>query len=549
MFLLDDKTKKYLKRLGFGVLCVVCGALIALTFMNVYPAITGYGEYRVIDGIFDLRGQQMDRVFRVEGEWERFSYTNVRDLPIDFNAIAYRAELVHIPMSLVEVSSHSAAYRMRMLSDSNITETYIWMSPTDSEYTVLFNGERVFGYDTETMRYSILPMFSLAAFRLDFDPTREYQEFVIFICCNDDRADFFHSEFVVGSFDDINRFLVGRLTAWALLAGLLVMLLIKRIVSMTISPESRKTNLLTLVDIAIVARLLIGLPEFHNVKTVMFGFSIPNNIIVILNFLPVMVIGFATIFVVAMVFKADGETYKRWFMGISAMFVIIAATLSLNTYWFATGIGFIVYLAFFLPGCYVGGRIFVNYIRNNRLDKIQILYMASFALIGYLIWYDMVTMRQPYRNFFILTVGYLSIIFVHMVASIWEHFIRHSNAELMRAQMYEEVVTKLHDNEYDKELIKTLRRYFVRTHKDTLSGIKYAVETNDNAVALGLVRSLKNSAWLIHEANLANLAGRVEVELNDESNVLSGALAALETELVRIIEGIDKSTTMPGEHV
>jgi len=545
MFLLDDKTKKYLKRLGLGALSIACGTLIALTFMNVYPAITGHGEHRIVDGIFDLRGQQMDRAFRVEGEWERFAYANVRDLPIDFGAIAYRAELVHIPMSLVEVSSHSAAYRMTILSGYDITEAYIWMSPIDSEYTVIFNGERVFSYDMETTRYSILPMFSLAAFRLDFDLDREYQEFVIFVCCNDNRADFFHAEFIMGGFNDINRFLAGRLTAWALLTGLFVMLLIKRTISMTAFPEGMKTNLLTLVDFAIVVRLLIGLPEFYNVKTIMFGFSIPNNIIVILNFLPLMVISLVTIFVVAMVFKADGDTYKRWFIGISVMFGIIAMTLSFNTYWFATSVGFFVYLAFFVPCCYVSGRIFVNYIRNNKLDKIQILYLVSLVIVGGLIWYDMATMRQPYRNFFILTIGYLSVILVHMGASIWEHFIRHSDAELMRAQKYEEVVSKLEDNEYDKELMKTLQGYFVRTHKDTFSNIKYAIETNDNDIALRLVRSLKNSAWLIHEAHLANMAERVEMKLNEESTAPGGALAELESELKRVIDSISEPITIP----
>jgi len=407
----------HLARTVSCLLFIICIIFVYVIIVSLRPAILPDIENRAVGGVLDLRNFQLDDPIEIIGQWERIPIECCENLLLNLEA----SEIVEVPMSFTSVTDHASAYRLLILPDAELTETYIFLSPIQGRYKVLFNNELVFMDGMESSAASIIPMLPVAAFRLDFDTSLEYQELVILICSTYEGADFFHSEFVLGSSDSIRIYIQKRFATWALITGLLIMLIVNRLIFMMICPENEIASLMTLIDAAIMFRILLGIPELYHVKFVLFDFSISNENIARVNFLPVLLIGIVTIHFIARIFNTQNQINKRWFQAITSMSCIVGIVFFINIHLMATNLGFAIYLLFFMPGSFLGGLVFLRYLRENRITLLQMLYVIMLAVIGFMIVYEMNTIRSANGNFLILVTGYFVLIFLHVFFSLWEN--------------------------------------------------------------------------------------------------------------------------------
>ena len=417
----------YLARLASFVVLIVCIAFIFLVMWHLSPVVSS--DYSAVDGVLDLSGFDAtgDRPIRVVGYWERYrNYDNFFHDEVDFSDYSHLRELVRVPMYLNADTHAYSVYRLRIISD--LPNVYVSMSPIKSHHTIFINGVPVYGTDIDS-EVMLISLFDITAFRLDFDANREYQEVLILISGSYEGVDFFQSEFIIGRDETLRLHILRRLGTWALITGLMIMLLVNRLIFMAMCPENKTASLMTMIDIAVFVRLMLGIPDLYHVKIILLGFNISNANVARLNFLPVLIIGMLTILFVARIFNAENHVNKKWFHAVAALFGLVGIVYFFNTYLIAYNLGFSVFLAFFIPGCIVGGLTFYRHLREQLrnkqplLTKVQMLYVFSLMVIGIVIWFDMTTMRMPHNHFVILLVGYFLIICSHLLASLWENFI------------------------------------------------------------------------------------------------------------------------------
>jgi len=97
----------------------------------------------------------------------------------------------------------------------------------------------------------------------------------------------------------------------------------------------------------------------------------------------------------------------------------------------------------------------------------------------------------------------------------------------------------IHDFQKDASLQEKLRHDFTRNHKHVCSQLKDAMESGDIKTAHRLAHSLKGVAGLMHEAQLMEIASRVEKVLRDEETADTVLLSLLEAEHNRVLKSID----------
>ncbi|MCL2398752.1 MAG: response regulator [Defluviitaleaceae bacterium] len=443
----------HLARASSCLLFLICIAFIYVIMVSLRPAILPDAEYRAVNGILNLQGFHFDEPIEIIGQWQKTPLDCCEEMFcedhfIDFEYLSNDSIMVDIPMPFTAVTNYASAYRLLLSIDDAISEIYIYLSTLQVEYKVIFNTNHIFGPGMESEANSLIPMLPVVAFRLEIDHDREYQELVIIVCYDYEGADFFHSEFVLGNSDQVRMYVLKRMATWALITGLFIMLLLNRLIFMMICPENKITSLMTIVDAAVMIRVLFGIPELYHVKLALLNFPMSNENIAQVSFLPVLIIGIVTIHFIERIFNVNNQVNKKWFPMITITSCIVGIVFFFNIHLMATNIGFAIYLIFFLPGSFLGGWVFVNYLRKNKLTGLQIFYVTLLAVTGFMIVYDMISIRNTSGNFLMLLFGYFTLIFLNLCSSLWDNYSKYKEYEKL-SRDFEETVNTLRINNID----------------------------------------------------------------------------------------------------
>ena len=104
------------------------------------------------------------------------------------------------------------------------------------------------------------------------------------------------------------------------------------------------------------------------------------------------------------------------------------------------------------------------------------------------------------------------------------------------------VTHEMDDFQNSPDTLKVLRSMFLDTQKNTAVNIRHALEGKDTKTAHRLAHTLKSSANLIHESQLAQFAEQAELSLAQGDIPKPELLVKLEKELSRVLEGIGPDT-------
>jgi len=94
------------------------------------------------------------------------------------------------------------------------------------------------------------------------------------------------------------------------------------------------------------------------------------------------------------------------------------------------------------------------------------------------------------------------------------------------------------------DLLKKLRLDFAVNHKNKFTDICQAINSGDTKTAHRIAHTVKGSAGLIYEKNLANVAEDLEKQLADGNLVETALLSLFESELARVLADIGEPETL-----
>ena len=405
------------------ILLVTFFVFMGVSLSNFLPGIFVKNTVEAVEGVLDLSGVNLTgtETYRIVGQWERL--TGICYCSGGKNHAPHvTPALVSIPMSLKILDGYlspvSSLYRLRIVHDAPVNDIRLYLSPIRGYYSVLLNNEVVFSRSRRVADASVMPIFNISVFGLEFDNDRPYQELTISICEAFERVDFYKSNFVIGTTAALSKYLANKVVIWALIFGFVSMLVISRGVFMAICPEYRVISFYTVMDLSIIIRLLFGIPELLHVSEFMLGFYVPIETIARLRLLSVMIIGIASIIFTDMVFNPEGKINKTVSRLVVSFTVVVAAALWISISSMGNTLSVVVLATLAITATTYVVYCIITFLRYYTPTKSHICKIVLMPITAIAVTYDLMGLRNISGNFVTLLLVLFALSFFYLLNDI-----------------------------------------------------------------------------------------------------------------------------------